>query len=683
GAFIHPGGALAHAVLVAVDVPLAVGDAALTYAAAEGLPPGAAVLVPLRTRLAVGYVLGPAPDGERPLRPVVAVLPDISPLPADLLELARWISNHYLCSTGEAIAAMLPPGLMRRVRVAMAVGSSLAPSRRLQALGERGVEVETLGRVLGPGAAELLRRWLAEGSVRLRVLLPQAPPAAPSSRPRRLRVHPALWTPGRETRRDVVLLGRKREGTYLAAVSDTLRRGKGVLALFASVAAVERFARRVHDVLGAEVAVLHAGLPDEARLARWLAVRRGEAMVVAGTRGAVFAPLERLGLVLVDEEADVGHREERVPRYHVREVARRRAEVAGATLLLADEVPSVETFALVGQPAVAVLRPEGSRPPRLVVVDLRRRGQAGKELSPPLVAALERTLRGGGRALLFVHRKGYAALLLCTECGHTPACSRCEVPLAYDATGQVLRCRYCRDEAPAPSVCSRCGGRVFAAQGIGTQRVARLARALRLGPVFRLDTDVVRRRGEAAALLQQFRDRGGILVGTPLVLEVEGLPAVDLAGVVLADAPLRYPDYRAPEQGLRTLWRLGGLARSWYVVQTYAPDHPALLALRRRDLRLFYREELRLRRAFRYPPYGEVLSIEVAGRDPAAREAAVVLAAIVAVEVEVLGPARLRRGRQSHWQVVFRGRTAAVRNALEAWLRHPPAGVRAAIEVNP
>jgi len=601
-----------------------------------------------------------------------------------MLELARWMSDHYLCSVGEAMASMLPPGLMRHVRLALAVDPSLASSRRLRAPGVRGLEVEALRRVLGPGAADLLSRWLTEGTARLRVVLPRPAPSPPSYPPRRLRVHPALWTPAGEGRRDVVLVGSEREGTYLAAVGDTLRRGRGVIALFASVAAVERFARRVRDALGVEVTALHAGLPDEVRLARWLAVRRAGAAVVAGTRAAVFAPLDRPGLVLVDEEADVGHREERVPRYHVREVARRRAEMAEGTLLLADEVPSVETFALVGRPAVAVLRPAGSRPPRLVVVDLRRRGAtAGEELSPPLVAALERTLKAGGRALLYVHRKGYAAMLVCAECGYAPACSRCEVPLAYDAAGQVLRCRYCRDETPAPSACPRCGGRVFAVRGTGTQRVARLARALRMAPVFRLDTDVARTPCEAAAVLGRFRDLGGILVGTSLVLEVEDLPAVDLAGVVLADAPLRYPDYRAPEQGLRTLWRVGRLARAWYVVQTYAPDHPALLALRRRDLRLFYREELRLRRAFRYPPYGEVLSVEVVGREPAAREAAAALAATVAAGVEALGPAPLQRGRQRRWQVVFRGPGAAVRAALAGWLRHPPAGVRAAVEVNP
>jgi len=674
--------------LVAVDAPLAVGDAALTYAASAPIAPGAAVLVPLRARLTIGYVLGEAAAGERPLRPVIAVLRDIPPLPHDLVALARWMSDYHLCSVGEAIAAMLPPGLMKHARLTVSLRPDVTVSRRARSLESRGAEVGGLHRAIGPGAAALLSRGLAEGSARLSVVLPPAERRRPASARRvRLRVHPALWSPSPNGRRDVLLLGGEREGTYVAAIGDTVRRGRQVLALFASVVAAERFARRVRDVLAVEVMVLHADLPDGERLARWLAVRRGGAAVVAGTRAAVFAPLDRVGLVLVDEEGDVGHREQRVPRYHVRDIARQRAERSGATLLLADDVLSTETYALAGRPGVEVLGPRAGtdRGARVVIVDLRRRDPEpeAEVLSPPLVSALQRVLKEGERALLFVHRKGYASLLVCADCGYSPQCPRCEVPLRYDAREQILRCRYCHDTFPPPSVCPRCGGRVFSARGTGTQRVVRLARALRAGPVLRLDSDVARTPADVAGIVRQFRDQGGILVATPLVLEAEEPPRVDLTGIVLADASLRYPDYRAPEQGLRALWRVRGLARSWCVVQTYAPDHPALLALRRHDLRPFYREELRIRRAFHYPPFGEVLSVEVVGREGAARQAAASLVAAAGDGVEVLGPAQLRRGRQSRWQVMFRGPGAVPRGPLSAWLRHPPSGVRAAVDVDP
>ncbi len=673
--------------LVAVDAPLAVGDAALTYTAPGPIAPGTAVLVPLRARLAVGYVLGTTRAGDRPLRPVIAVLNDIPPLPDDLLALAGWMSDHYLCSVGEAIAAMLPPGLMRHARLTVSLDPDLNVSRRIRSLESRGAAVEDLHRAIGPGAAALLSRWLAEGPARLSVVLPPPERPHPASVGRvRPRVHPALWSPSADGRRDVLLLGGEREGTYVAAIGEGLRRGRQVLALFASVAAAERFAGRVHDVLEVDVTVLHANLPDGKRLARWLTVRQGGAAVVAGTRAAVFSPLDRLGVVLVDEESDVGHREERVPRFHVRDIARQRADRSGATLLLADDVLSTETYALTGRSGVEVLRPRAAGGgPRVVIVDLRRRDQKpeAEVLSPPLVSTLQRVLTEGGRALLFVHRKGYASLLVCADCGYAPQCPRCEVPLAYDARDQTLRCRYCRDTFPPPSVCPRCGGRVFSARGTGTQRVVRLARALRAGPVLRLDSDVARTPADVAEVVRQFRDQGGMLVATPLVLEAEEPPRVDLAGIVLADASLRYPDFRAPEQGLRALWRIRGLARSWCVVQTYTPDHPALLALRRRDLRPFYREELRVRRAFHYPPYGEVLAVEVAGREPAAREAAASLAAAATEGVEVLGPGQLRRGRQSRWQVIFRGLGSVPRGPLSSWLRHPPSGVRAAVDVDP
>jgi primosomal protein N' (replication factor Y) len=686
--------------LVAVDAPLAAGDVAFTYAAPSALPPGTAVVAPLRTRLTLGYVLGPATEADRPLRPLIAALPEIPPLPADLIGIAQWMAERYLCSIGEALAAMLPPGLMGDARVHVTPAEGVTATRTLRTLGRRRHTLTGLRRALGPGAAATLQQWVAEGIIHLSAAFP--PPQVrpvPSLRRIRLNVHPRLWSPSPDGARCLLLWGGEREGTYLAAVSDTVRRDRQVLALFASIAEAERFAARVREVLGFEVTLLHGNLPDAERLGRWLAIRQGQMAIVAGTRAAVFAPLAHLGLVVVDEEGDIGHREERVPRYHVREVARRRA--AGIDLLLADEVLSLETYALRGRQGVEVLRPERADGagglPRVVIIDLRRRrdrtprdGTPGGAppaavgaLTPPLLSALQRVLREGGRALLFVHRKGYADLLVCEECGWSPRCARCEVALSYDVRDRVLRCRYCRDRSAAPSTCPRCGGRCFLPRGIGTQQVARLAREMRT-VVFRLDADVAPTRVEAEAILRRFRGEGGILVATPLVLQADEPPRVDLVGIVLADASLQHPDYRAPERGLRTLWRVRALARSWCVVQTFTPDHPAVVALRRNDLRPFYREELRIRRAFHYPPFGEVLSVEVSGPEGPAQQAAASLAAAAGAGVEVLGPAPLRRGRQSRWQVMLRGTGRIPREGLAAWLRRrPPARVRVAVDVDP
>jgi primosomal protein N' (replication factor Y) len=684
--------------LVAVDAPLAAGDAALSYTSPAPLPPGAAVLVPLGPRIVAGYVLGTERNGVRPLRPIIAALPEIPLLPADLLALARDLARRYLCSVGEALAAMLPPGLLRDVRVRPVPGDGAADVRAQRLLRRRALTPEALARAVGRGAAGDLVAWVAAGALRLAAVLPEPElPRVPPVRRVRLRLHPALWPPGEGGGsgggpRRILLMSPEREGIYLAAVADSARRGLAAVSIFASVGAAERFGARVREVLALGVTVLHGDLTAEERTARWLALRAGRGAVVAGTRGAIFAPLPRAGVVIVDDEGDVGHREERVPRYSAVEVARQRATSWSAALILADEVPTVETFALTEGGEMALRRPQSPPGPKTVIVDLRRpRGEAAESslragppvLAPPVVEAIGRTLRDGGRALIFVHRKGFADLLVCGECGYSQRCQRCDVTLAYDQRERVLRCRYCHDRFGAPAACPRCGGRTLIPRGAGTQRVARLAGALWTVPVHRLDTDLAPSAAKAAAILGRFQRQGGVLVATPLVLAAERAPRADVVAIALADASLRHPDYRAPERGLRTLWRVRALARSWCYVQTFAPDHAALVALRRGDLRPFYRDELAMRRDFHYPPYGEIVAFDVVGSEERSREAAASLAEAAGAEPEVFGPAPLRRGRRSRWQLVLRAPDPIAREPLAARLRRPPPGVRVGVDVNP
>ncbi|MGH2454545.1 MAG: replication restart helicase PriA [bacterium] len=682
--------------LIAVDAPLAAGDAALSYTSPSPLPPGTAVLVPLGARIVAGYVLGPerGAAGVRPLRPVIAALPEIPLLPADLLALARALARQYLCSVGEALAAALPPGLLRALRVRALPGEAAPPARAQRIVRRRALAPDALRRAVGVGAVSLLTEWVAMGTVRLEAALPppDPPPRPPPGRVR-LRLHPALWPPQTAGPRRILLMSPEREGTYLAAVADAMRRGVAALAIFASVDAAERFAQRVRDVLALGVTVLHGDLPEEERTARWLAVRRGRGGVIAGTRAAVFAPVADAGVVIVDEEGDVGHREERVPRYHAAEVARQRAAAWSAALILADEAPTVETFALIEQGDLELRRPPQTAPgPKVVIVDLRRpRADGAAPSSPgaapilasPVVEAVGRVLRDGGRVVLFVHRKGFADLLVCGDCGYSPRCQRCDVSLAYDLRERVLRCRYCHDRFGAPAACPQCGGHALLPRGAGTQRVARLAGTLWPAPLHRLDSDVAPAPPKATAILRRFQREGGVLVATPLILAAESAPRADLVVIALADASLRHPDYRAPERGLRTLWRVRGLARSWCYVQTFDPEHSALVALRRGDLRPFYRDELRVRRAFHYPPYGEVVSFEVVGAEERSRQAAASLAEAAGEEAEVLGPAPLRRGRRSRWQVMLRGPDPIAREPLAAQLRRPHPGVRVGVDVNP
>ncbi len=684
--------------LVAVDVPLAAGDAALSYSSSVPLPPGAAVLVPLGPRLVAGYVLGTERAAVAPLRPlrsVIAPLPEIPPLPADLLALAASLAARYLCSVGEALAAMLPPRLLRDVRVRALPGEG-ATAQIARLLRRRAMMLPALARAVGRGAAEALTGWAASGALRLAAVLPAPePPETPRGRRVRLRLHPALWPAGGRDEsgrpRRVLLMSPEREGTYLAAVAEAARRGQGAVVIFASVGAAARFAARVREVLALGVTLLHGELTDEQRTARWLALRAASGGIVAGTRGAIFAPLPGAGVVIVDEEGDVGHREERVPRFSAVEIARQRAARWSAALILADEVPTVETFALTDTGEMELRRPQAPPGPKTVIVDLRRPRTAGAEsprtgppaLAPPVVEAVGRALRDGGRAIVFVHRKGFADLLVCAECGYAQHCPRCDVALLYDQRERVLRCRYCHDRFGAPAVCPRCGGRILIPRGAGTQRVARLAARVWTAPVHLLDTDLAPSAEGAAAILSGFQRQGGVLVATPLLLAADRPPRADVVVIALADASLRHPDYRAPERGLRTLWRVRALAQAWCYVQTLAPDHGALVALRRGDLRPFYRDELAMRRDFHYPPYGEIVAFDLTGAEERSREAAAALAEAAGEESEVLGPAPIRRGRRSRWQLILRAPDPIAREPLAARLRRPPRGVRVGVDVNP
>jgi primosomal protein N' (replication factor Y) len=660
---------------VALDLPLRAGDVAFSYLAPAPLPPGTPVLVPFRTRLLAGYVLPGPPQGAapppHPLRPVAAVLATQPLLPPDLLELALWMAERYVCSVGEALAAMLPSPFVD-VRLRPVVQGSAALPRRART-GAVGWTLTGLRRAFGGLAG--LRTFLEAGG-RLEVVLP--PPAAPvrAAGPQ-VTLHPSLWPEEAARARVVILVGREREAVTAAAVASALRRGRQALVLCASVAAAERMARRL-AALG-PLLLLHGDLPPEARAARWRAAP-GTAVVV-GTRHAVFAPLPRLGLIAVDGEGESGHVEERVPRYRTRDVAWIRAQQGETVLLLGDEVPSLAVAALAGRPGVHVMRfPQ--RAPRVVVVDLRRHARAF--LTAPLLAHARGVLRAGGRVLLFVARRGYADGLTCGECGADCRCPQCAIPMALDARGRALRCRYCRRTVPAPATCPACGAAALAPRGAGSQRVARWAQRVFDAPVHRLDAESAPTLPLRLAVLDRFRRAGGVLVATVAALELPGLTA-DLVGVVLADAALRHADYRAVEEGFRTLWRVRALAREWFVVQTYQPDAPAVVALRRGDLGRILREELRARRAFGYPPFAELVTVEVRGTaarvDAVAGRLATLLVAADG-DLDVLGPAPLP-GRETTRVVMVRGRRGVPRAPLLAAARADLDGrVRLAVEVD-
>jgi primosomal protein N' (replication factor Y) len=416
--------------------------------------------------------------------------------------------------------------------------------------------------------------------------------------------------------------------------------------------------------------------------------------VVVGTRTAVFAPLARIGLIVLDEAHDAGYKADRTPRYDARWAAAHRATLTGARIVLATATPDVVTIHRVrtgsARRAVLAERRVGVAP-MVRVIDMRAELAVGNRsvLSAALAEALDR-LPTGEQAILLINRRGAATFVLCRDCGEPIRCPECQLPMVHHLATTELRCHHDGRTAPVPTRCPRCASPRIRYFGAGTQRVEAEVRARFRGlRVARLDSDAVAARRRFESIYDDFvAGRTDVLVGTQLAAKGLDLPSVTLAAVVAADVTLHLPEFSAAERTFQLLAQVAGRAGrgprpGQVLVQTYAPDHPAVVAAARLDIDGFADGELEHRRAFGYPPFGVLARLLVADANPARAEsrAAEAAAAVAGDGVEVLGPVPAwvpRRAGRWRWQIVLRAATDAER--ATALARVPP-GV--GIDVDP
>ena len=643
---------------VLIDLRARRTDRRLIYRVPESLRDavgvGLRVVVPLGPRLAHGFVLRLHPAGSPAQREIREILQITDPRPLfspRLLDLAEWVAADTLSTLSEAVHCLVPSAAIARSK---RVSSSAAAVSDPDPHGGTASRPPARSTLLGGGSA------------------------VPAGRPT------LLW--GEE---------RARRTHMLEQARGTADAGGQVIITVPEIALVPDLLRNAAAVLGGRVAQFHSGMRDRDRRAAWARIAAQETPVVVGTRSALFAPLARLRLIAVDQEEDVAYKAEAAPRYHARDVALKRAELDGARVILGSASPSVEVFAAVADGRIGCVRLPLAEPSRTVtLVDMRAERRLGRRgiLSRPLVTAMRRHLRAGGRVALFVHGGGYARILLCRECGHTIRCPRCEVTMPYDRETRTIACRICGHAAPAPSVCPRCGGVALRWIGAGTERVEEIARhlfpALAIG---RLDRETEKQFARVAAEFTTGRTR--VLVGTQLLLRARRIRPT-LIGVVDADLPLFLPDFRAGERALQQLRALASLASDGpgaeAVFQTSAPDHPVMAALVRGTDAQVYAQELEVRREFGYPPYTVLAALLAVGNDPAAAWGLAVRAAEIARRcgADVLGPAP---DRDPGPQGTFRYRCllrssdgAVVRSAARAALSAAAGGKnRLVVEMNP
>jgi primosomal protein N' (replication factor Y) len=491
---------------------------------------------------------------------------------------------------------------------------------------------------------------------------------------------------------------------YLTTIARVIAAGGRAIVLVPEISLTPQTAQRFEAAFGDRVAVLHSALSERERFESWQAAARGDVDVVVGARSAIFAPLDNVRLVVIDEEHESSYKQDSVPRYHAVEVARERMRRAGGVVVLGSATPALEDYARAraGRFALVALRERATAQPlpQTHIVDMSAEFAAGNRriFSTQLLEAMRARIERGEKTVLFINRRGTAQFLLCRTCGHVPECARCSVSLTAHRDEGVLRCHYCDAQRLIPELCPICGAQPIREFGVGTQRVA--AEVERLFPtakIVRMDSDTTTRIGDHARLLERFGSGGDVLVGTQMVAKGLDFPEVTLVGAIAADLDLHVADFRAAERtfGLITqvCGRSGRARRGEAFIQTYSPDHPAIRFAAAHDYEGFAAGDLADRRALRWPPFTRLVFLGVIGRDRSQVEATSERCAALLRDDErweVLGPVPYPIARvNEEWRYRLALKTRDM-GAIRAVLRerivplgHAQRGLRIAINIDP
>lgn len=415
---------------------------------------------------------------------------------------------------------------------------------------------------------------------------------------------------------------------YLTLIADALQKGKTALFLVPEISLTPQMLAQLRARFGSAVAILHSGLSAGERFDEWQRLREGSARIAVGARSAVFAPVENVGILVIDEEHDGSYSSETAPRYNTFDIAFLRARYNGCKLVLGSATPSVETYkrALDGEFAL-VRMPDriNARPlPDVNIVDMRREVKRGNP-SPFSAALRERlaaTLSEGQQAILFLNRRGYSQTVLCRDCGYVAKCEQCDVSLTYHSEENCLKCHYCGARYKMLTACPSCGGTHIYYSGTGTQRVVGdLKKLFPSARILRMDNDTTSGKEGHYRILRQFAERqADILVGTQMVAKGHDFPLVTLVGILDADMSLHFPDYRSNERTFQLVTQVAGRSgrgseRGDVVLQTYDPDNAILRFAAAYDYEGFYRHEINLRAATMFPPFALIVRVMVSSAD--------------------------------------------------------------------
>lgn len=415
---------------------------------------------------------------------------------------------------------------------------------------------------------------------------------------------------------------------YLRLIREAVESGKTAIMLVPEISLTPQMFRQLKAEFGDNAAILHSGLSAGEKFDEWWRLRSGEAKIAVGARSAIFAPLENLGVIIIDEEHDGSYTSESNPRYFTFDVAKFRADYNDCKLVLGSATPSVETYLRAKEGAFNLVKlPHriNKKPlPEMIIADMRTEVRRGNDsaFSSALVSELEDCLKKGNQAIIFLNRRGYSQHVVCRECGYVAKCENCDVALNYHSVGNVLKCHYCGATYKMLTACPDCGSIHINYVGTGTQRVvAELKKRFPSARILRMDNDTTQNKEGHLKILEQFsRHEADILVGTQMIAKGHDFPSVTLVGILDADMSLFFSDYRSGERTFQLITQVAGRSgragdKGVVVLQTYNPDNPVLRFATKYDYEGFFEREISLRKTTSYPPYATIVRVMVESDD--------------------------------------------------------------------
>lgn len=646
---------------VIVDVAHSEVDKVFDYISIDGVNEGDRVFVPFGRQTIEGFVVGFSSASDLPyekLKAIVKRLDDFSALSEETLKLAEFLRDTYHVPFALALRQFIPSelrgGKVKEKTVLIVTLSDIPIEEMISSLKKSATAqigiIETLAKTKRTGYTELSEKF---GSSAIRTLEKRGfltvteeksgrtPYTSLENSAKDVKLTPeqarAVYGIENTDKRTSLLFGVTGSGkteVYLKLISDTLKKGKTAIMLVPEISLTPQMLRQLRARFQGEVSILHSKLSAGEKFDEWLRLKRGEAKIAIGARSAIFAPLDNLGLIVIDEEHDGSYEAENSPRYKTIEVAEERARLSGAKIVLGSATPSVESYdkAIGGEYYLAEMktRINGKNLPEFIVADMRQEIRRGNEsiFSSDLKSEIDDCLKQGNQAIIFFNRRGYSRQVICRDCGNVIRCENCDVALNYHKDQGVLKCHFCNATYKMPSACPECGSINLSYNGIGTQKVVdEIKRLFPSARLLRMDNDTTSGKEGHFKILKDFSDKkADILVGTQMVAKGHDFPAVTLVGILDADMSLYFSDYRSGERTYQLITQVAGRSgradkKGKVVLQTYNPDNEVLRFAINYDYVGFFEREKAVRKSTNFPPYSLVLRIMVeADDDKAAME---------------------------------------------------------------